>query len=299
MWYRVGALSLVAAASLMLLAACGGDDSTAQKKTRENAQGTAVAVATATATSSSGAAAASVSSAATPVPGSSSSAATPVSTPVASGTVPLDCGQEIRSYRFDGKVALQEPSSASANDPAALASALLQDVRFSGAYVSPDRVQIKLDLGGQSSPLAGQSLQFIQIGSTAYIKLGNLPWQKQEMTEENPIGNLNPIELCKQLQENLPVAQARTRKEQVNGVDAIRYDFDRKSLEKLPGLFGEDSQDLPENLNLSLWVAEKEKFPVRMALSGSGQQAGGTTSINLEFNVTDLNASGIRIDAPQ
>jgi hypothetical protein len=129
------------------------------------------------------------------------------------------------------------------------------------------------------------------------VKLGNTPWQRQEAGGANPVENLNPLELCKQLHDALPATQSRNEK--VNGVDAVRYDYDRKSLEKLPGLFGEDSQNLPEQLNLALWVAEKEKFPVKLALTGSGQGSGGPMSLNLEFNVTDLNSAGVKIDAPQ
>lgn len=284
---RIGALSLTAAA-VLLLAACGGDDSKAEVKTRDVASATAVAAAQTPTSSSAGGGVAGV-----------SSAATAASSSTARNALSLDCDRNLTSFRFDGKLAMQNASSSSTNDPSALFSTLLQDVRFSGAYIAPDRTQMKLDLGGKDSPLAGQAFEFIQIGPTSYLKLGNTGWQQQETSGSNPVEELNPLALCKQLHDALPAA-AQSRKEKVNGIDAVRYDYDRKSLEKLPGLLdGMNSSDLPENVNLSLWVAEKERFPVKMTLAASGQQSGGPLSMDLEFNVSDLNSSGIKIEAPR
>jgi hypothetical protein len=283
---RIGALSLTAAA-IVLLAACGGDDSKAETKTRDGAAATAVAAAQTPTSSSAGG-----------VTGVSSAATAPSSS-TARSALSLDCERNLTAFRFDGKLAMRGATSSSANDPSALFSSLLQDVRFSGAYVAPDRTQMKLDLGGKDSPLAGQAFEFIQIGPTSYLKLGNTGWQQQETAGSNPVEELSPVALCKQLHDIVPAA-AQSRKEKVNGIDAVRYDYDRKSLEKLPGLLdGMNSSDLPENVRLSLWVAEKERFPVKMTMAASGQQSGGPFSMDLEFNVSDLNSSGIKIEAPR
>jgi hypothetical protein len=288
---RISALSVVAAAAL-LLAACGGDDSKAETKSRDGASAT-VAAAASTPSTSSAAGVAAVSSAA------NTSAAATSSSSTARNALVLECAEDVKSFRFDGKLSMQGGAGGGADDPSSLVSSLLENVTFSGAYVGPDRTQMKLELAGADSPLAGQALEFVQIGPTSYMRLGNTPWQRQDSGGSSPVEDLNPQALCEQLNGALPAA-AQSRKEKVNGIDAVRYDYDRSSLARLPGLLDAlDSSELPENVNLSLWVAEKERFPVKMSLAASGQHTGERYSVGLEFNVSDLNSSNVTIEAPR
>ena len=56
--------------------------------------------------------------------------------------------------------------------------------------------------------------------------------------------------------------------------------------------------ELPENAKLSVWVSEKDKFPIKMQVSASGKQNGEDFSLNMDLNVTDLNGN-VTIDAPR
>ena len=282
MRHRIRALPLAAlAAAVVVLAACGGDDSKAERKTRdEQPDSTAAAPIAAVAT---GTAAAAAGGAAT-------------------RTLDLNCGDQIKSFRFDGKLALQRPGagSAASDDVTGLISGLLEDVKFNGAFAAPDRTQMKIDLGGKDSLFGGEGIEFVQIGTTSYIKLGANAWQKQDNAGDGALEDLDPRSFCAQARDSLP-RTVQGRKDKVNGVDATRYEYDRKDLEGAAGFFGDlvGGGELPENAKLTMWVAEKEKFPVKMTVAASGRESGQPFSINLEFNVSDLNSSSVRVEAPR
>lgn len=291
------ALPLVAVAALMLVvAACGGDDSKAETKSG-NSEATAAA---ATAASGAGGIAGASSSS------SSSSSAQSSGTPAGQATsarLNVDCGDNLKAFKFQGKLAVKMPQSSPAggsNDFGGLLDDLLGDVTFSGAYVAPDRTQMKLEFGGQNSLFPG-GVEFVQIGAATYTKLGNTGWQQGTggTGADEFLSGLDPRDLCANTLDDLP-APASSAKVKVNGVDAVRYDYDRKSIQNLNGFLGADDLDeLPENFKLSVWVAEKERFPVKLTASASGGQGSDQISFNVEFNVTDLNSSNVKIDAPR
>ena len=290
---RIRALPLgLVAAAMLLLAACGGDDSQAEKKTREGTPAATAAV---------GQAAVATSTTAPTSVGQAQATQAPAN---ATRTLQVDCGDDLKAFRFSGRLALQTAGSGSNNssaDPSALFGSLLSDVKFSGAVVAPDRTSFKLE-GGQDSLLGGQAVEFVQIGTTSYTKIGNTGWQSSTGSGASDFtDSLDPRELCRNIQDSLR-ADVPSRKEKVNGVDAIRYDYDRKALEKLGsanGFFDEiTGGELPENFKMNVWVSEKEKFPVKMLMSGSGTAQGEKYSMELEFNVTDLNGN-VKIDPPR
>src|SRR5215212_4521194 len=308
MRFRVRALPLaLIAAAMLLLVACGGDDSKAEKKTKEGTTAPTAALGQASGGTSGGTSGGSgSSSAATAAPTGVAQAQATQAPANTSRALDLDCGKDLKAFRFAGRLALQAPGaggSANSTDPTALFSSLLSDVKFSGAYVAPDRTSFKFE-GGKDSLLGGQAIEFIQIGNTSYTKFGATGWQSSTGTSGTMdfTENLDPRQLCNSLKGTL-AGDVPSRKEKINGVDAVRYDYDRKTLEKLikdnPGVFGDfTGGEIPENFKMNIWVSEKEKFPVKMLVSGSGTDQGQKYSFELEFNVSDLNGN-VKIDAPK
>jgi hypothetical protein len=289
---RIRALPLLLiAAATMLLVACGGDDATAEKKSSEATAAPTAALGQAGATTGTSAAPGAAQTQTTPAPAN------------ASRSLEVDCGDQLKAFRFTARLAMKSPDSGSNNTGSTVfASPLFGDLKLSGAFVAPDRTSLKLE-GGQDSLLGGQAIEFIQIGDTSYTKIGNTGWQSAsgagnalDLTE-----GLDPRQLCKSVEDSLR-ADVPSRKEKVNGVDAIRYDYDRKALEKLSedsSFFGDlTGGELPENFKMNIWVSEKEKFPVRMVVSASGTAEGQKYSMEMEFNVTDLNGN-VKIDPPK
>jgi hypothetical protein len=215
----------------------------------------------------------------------------------------VDCGDSVKALRFDGKLSIQNGTSASSsgngNDFGDLFSSLLNDVKFSGAFQAPDRTQLKAELGGDNSFLNGP-VEFVQIGSTSYTRLGSTAWQQSE-NNDGPADRFDPRTFCRDLVQRLP-GDVQGRKEKVNGVDTTRYEYDRKALEDAGISLGDvagGNGTLPENTKLTVWVSDKEKFPVKLVMTGSGTQSGQAVSTNIELNVSDLNSSSVKVDAPR
>jgi hypothetical protein len=273
------------AVALLAIAACGGDDSNDDQQTAESTATNATTASGQSGGTQSGSS------------GSSSGATTQA--------IELNCNQNLKSFRFSGELSVNSPQSSSSgsNSIASAVGSLLQNVKFTGAFATPDRTQLKLD-GGQNSPLG--AIEFIQIGDTSYIKLGTAPWQQSQGDSATAgfVDQVDPREICRQFEQNL-TSSVPARKEQANGVDATRYDYDRAALEKLGdsaggliGAVGGSNGELPENAKMSVWVSEKEKFPVRMQVTASGKQDGEDYSLNMDLNVTDLNGN-VTINAPR
>ena len=91
--------------------------------------------------------------------------------------------------------------------------------------------------------------------------------------------------------------------EKLDGQNVQKYEFDRDALARFQDLFGGlgggGSAEIPADAKLDVWVAEKEHLPLKMTLQGSDTSDQGSYSIDLEFNITDLNGNDINIQPPQ
>lgn len=221
-------------------------------------------------------------------------AARPAATPTPADTsggqvVAADCLKSVRSYRYSGTLKVK-----GASQPAAAVA--LDNVRFSGAFVAPDRSQAKVEL-------AGQSFETVRIGADTWTRFGTGDWVKGNVGGAAPL--FSPDDFCSgslvQLNRtDLARAGVKATKERVNGMDALRYEFDKQAIQRLERLFGgqSDLQSLPDNLKLTLWVTEKEHWPVKVVLSGEAKDRPDQLSIELEYTITDLNKE-IRIEPPR
>jgi hypothetical protein len=94
---------------------------------------------------------------------------------------------------------------------------------------------------------------------------------------------------------------ATTKSEKVNGQDTTRYSFDKAQLMSLAEELGEEFdvaefEDI-DSLNLDVWIT-KDNLPVKMILAMKGEAEGTKMDIQVEFNITDLNDSSIKIQKP-
>lgn len=268
-------LALALAASAVLLAACGGD-----KKKDESKAVNSVATAASSATE------AARQAAATATPAARAATATASAAAPAEPVIAADCLKNVKSYRYEGKIQLKLPAGATAG---ALPGLELNDISFSGAFVEPDRNQFKVDLGFTS-------FETVQIGNDTWTRLGGAGWQK---SNEGGV-SFSPDQFCRANLTELNKANVKPTKDKVNGVDALKYEFDKNAIVRVNNIFGNGSAlpDLPDNTRMTLWVSEKERWPLKMTLTGD--RAGSDPyNIKFEFNLTDLNKGGITIEAPK
>jgi len=261
----------VAALAVAALVACGGD----KKKDNKSASNT----------------------------GGGTSSSQQASSGASTGTVDLNKSfskvSDLKSFRYDVKLKLDLGSAGSASGSSggndlfgAALFGFLSDIKAEGAYVAPDKSDVKLHAGPME-------LAFVQIGDKSWVKFGN-NWTAGD-SKDSGLGGIpsSPADLFKDLGSSNKLSGAKTSKETVNGVKTTRYSFDKKALESLTKELGQSTGELKDidKANLDLWLNEDE-VPVKISMVFSGKdEKGQKVSMDLEMNIKDIN-SNIQIKAP-
>jgi hypothetical protein len=196
----------------------------------------------------------------------------------------------VKSFRFDMtlKMDFGDPKSRSNDDLGlgAMFLALFSNIKAEGAYVGPDRYEMKI-------ALFGEEVHVIQIGQKAWTKEGSR-WIPT--TPDDAMGFLgSPTGMPFDFLPQDVLKGAKTKSENANGVKTTRYSFDKAAMQKM----GDELGDFDEisDANLDIWVTE-DNVPVKMSMKVKGKADGENMSIELEFNVKDLNSSSIKIEPP-
>jgi len=202
---------------------------------------------------------------------------------------------ELKSFRFDVRLKLDFGSAGSAggiNDLfGADLLAFFTDVSAEGAYVAPDKLEVKLHAG----PL---DMAVVQIGNESWVKFDET-WQAGDYGNNLGLAPSDPGELLKELVSSLKLSSAKTSKESVNGVMTTRYSFDKEALEKLAESLGAGAgefRDIDE-ANLDLWL-NQDDVPVKLSMAVTGKdEEGQKVAMDLQMNLKDIN-SNIEIKPP-
>jgi hypothetical protein len=203
--------------------------------------------------------------------------------------------QGLKSFRFDMVMKLDIGSRSGSTDPsdafAALLLGALGDIKASGAYVAPDQMEMTMTI-------LGQEMGYVEIGSRAWVKMGG-SWQA---TPPSGLGFdfASPTDLFNDVLPAQALTGARTSREKVNGVDTVRYSFDRAALESAAQALGESTADFADltEMSLDIWISG-DGIPVKLTLDASGRdESGQRMGIRLEVNLRDINSDSIRIRPP-
>lgn len=167
-----------------------------------------------------------------------------------------------------------------------------------GAFVAPDRSQANV-----SARLGDLELEeeTITVGGQTWVKTGDT-WAEGEAQFD--ISDLSPASLLEDLKPD-QLRLLKPTKETVNGIESLRYSIDRgdiESLGNLSALFGdgEGLENLPEDFNIDLWLAEDGGWPVRLTMAARGAIDGGDEiSLDFSLDITDVNDPGIEIEPPE
>jgi hypothetical protein len=204
----------------------------------------------------------------------------------------------IQSYRFDLtlKMHADNPGSGSSDGAvaAALMMALLGNIEMEGAYVAPDRSSV-------SMTFFGMNVQTIQIGDQAWSNQGTGWVVDTPSSSSEPIQIDSPSQLPVDLVPKGELAGAMTTTETVNGVETTHFSFDKDSLGNLADLtnggLGIEGLEQASTYNLDVWLTA-EGIPVKMTVVIEGESDSGAVSVEMEYNIKDLNDPTISIEAP-
>jgi hypothetical protein len=245
----------------IILSACGGGG-----KDEETAKDEAPAAATAGATAE----------------------ATAPATATGVTTGPAEAFAELKSYRVNMRLVMEGDATAT---PGAMA------LDLEGSYVAPDRSQVHVNAHLGELALEEES---ITVGAQSWVKTGDT-WV--EGKPQFQLGDLSPGTLLQELQPE-QLRLLKPSKETVNGVNSLRYSIDRadvETLRSLGALLGQDASldNLPDQFNVDLWLAEDGGWPVRLTMTAHGAtNAGGEMNLDFSLDVTNVNDPGVKVEPP-
>jgi len=202
---------------------------------------------------------------------------------------PAEAFADLESYRIEMRFTLEGGSGGASE-------ALAMDLE--GAFVAPDRSQATVSARLGELELEEET---ITIGDQTWVKTGDV-WVEGEAQFD--ISDLSPASLLEDLQPD-QLRVLKPTKEAVNGVDSLRYSIDRTDIESLGSLStlfgdGEGLEDLPEDFDIDLWLAEDGGWPVRLTMVAQGVIDGGDEiSLDFSLDITDVNDAGIEIEPPE
>lgn len=202
---------------------------------------------------------------------------------------------ELRSFRFDLSFKLDldldslgdlEGGDDDDEFGAAFAAAFLalfSDISMQGAYVAPDSYDMQLSL-------AGEDVHYVQIGAEAWVDEGS-GW-----TVTTPDGGDlsflgDPTTFATDILPDEVLQNAKVSDDEVDGMPAKRYHFDKDSLQAVAADLGEDTADFAEidEMQLDVWLIEGN-IPVKFEIKVSGTDPDGLEmGMQAKFEISDIN----------
>jgi hypothetical protein len=208
----------------------------------------------------------------------------------------------LQSYRYVTNVTLEVPQETvpfSEGQPTPVAT-LTRDIKeriyfeynIDASFVAPDRVD------AQINPGTGNPFGIIIIGDSRWMSLEG-QWRESGPQAVVPY---QPMDVCNALFPELNLDQTQGEKETVNNVSARHYAFPATpSGQAIATIFGatSDMAILMQTMNVEVWVAEKDGWPVRMDIQSTGLYADGhELRGHVRIELRDVNNKDIRVEPP-
>jgi len=206
----------------------------------------------------------------------------------------------LKTYRYISNLTLQVPEEPVPPEerptPAAtltrdIEGAYLFEYDIDGAVVAPDRLDVQIT-GGTQNPFG-----IIIIGDQRWISLEG-EWRESPQT----VVPYQPMDVCNALFPELNLDQARGEKTTVNDVNALHYVLPATpSGQTIATIFGptSDMAILMQTMDIEVWTAEKDGWPVEMDIQSKGVYANGRQlQAHIHIELRDINDKDIRVEPP-
>jgi hypothetical protein len=207
--------------------------------------------------------------------------------------------QALDTYRYLETMTLEssqpaETPSESQLTPSTLTRESTEPTQFEydidASFQAPDRTEAAITANQQ------EPFTMINIGDQVWVQVAGT-WR----TGPAPIP-YKPPDICQAVLSDLDLSQVEPQEEKVNDVKSLHYTFSQASApEAMANIFGQgsDADVLIKTLDVELWLAEKDGWPVRMDIGGSGLYAdGGELRVHFSIDVRDANSADIQVEPP-
>ncbi len=228
--------------------------------------------------------------------------ATPAPTVEDGAFAPCQALRALEAYRYTVELTLDspEPSETPGEPRPTPTSTLTRDIggdflfeyTIELSFVAPDRFDALMTAKGE------ESVAIITIGAQAWT-LTPIGWRLTDVPFTIPY---QPPVVCEAVLADLDLSAAEPQEEKVNDVETLHYTFPEVHSEqawaKIYGP-GSDLDILLKELDVDLWLSEKDNWPVRMKLSSSGLYGDGRElRVDLLVDIRDANSADIRVEPP-
>lgn len=215
---------------------------------------------------------------------------------------PCQALNDLERYRYtsDFKLESPEPSEEAPPQPRetplrpitrALAVGVFFEYKMDASFVAPDRTEVVIDAG------TGVELGMIVIGEDGWVNTDGT-WIVVNM----PLPPYRPDVACPVIFPELDLSTVQPEAEKIDDLNTIHYAFaEVASGEAMRKMFGSgsDMHLVLHKLSVDVWLEEKDGWPVRMEIRGSGFYSDERElRMELVIDVTDVNSKKIRVEPP-
>lgn len=229
---------------------------------------------------------------------------TPTPTPTGedAALAPCEALQELTAYRYTTVLTLESPEPSETPvepQPTPISTitrefggSFLFEYTIETSFVAPDRFEALMTAD------SGEPVAITTIGSQAWVQVED-SWRLVEQPYDVPY---TPPIVCEGILPDLDFSQAEPQEETTNDVKTLHYTFPQVHSEeawaKIYGA-GSDLDILLKEIDVDLWLEEKDNWPVRMELSSSGVYGDGRElRVHLLVDIRDANSGDIRVEPP-
>ena len=210
---------------------------------------------------------------------------------------------ELRSFRFNVSFNLDIDLDALANADtsgeddefgqafAAAFLAMFSNISMEGAYVAPDSFDMQ-------ASFAGEDVHYVQIGNEAWVDDGS-GWTETAANGGDLSFFGDPTTFATDMLPDAVLQNAKITDDEVDGMPAKHYHFDKDALQAVANDLGEETGSLAQidEMELDVWLIEGN-IPVKVEMNASGtDESGIDMGLKAKFEITDIN-SNISIDRP-
>ncbi len=163
--------------------------------------------------------------------------------------------------------------------------------RFTGEFVSPDRVSIEIDMPSQPNI---DSVRMIFIGNQQWINLGGM-W-----VDGSSVNAFPPLSVCEAFLSELDLEGLSFSSDTVNGQETHHFQIERVMIRTIGLLFGpvSDMGRLLTTPSVDVWITP-DGWPARLELTSTEEYPSGRElSMEISLEITDPNADDIEVEPP-
>jgi len=228
----------------------------------------------------------------------------PAPSPTAEDEAVASCQalEALETYRYvvNWKLESPEPTESPTEGQPTPTSTLTQqfvgpflfEYNIDASFVAPDRIDAIIGAAG------GSPFRMITIGGQSWVNFAG-SWMG---APQGQTVSYRPLDICEAVLFDLDLSQVEPQEEKVNDVKTLHYSFPQvPSQQAMAKIFGpsSDTVTLITAVDVDLWLAEKDGWPVRIDVGGSGLYADGRElRVHVSIDVRDANSGDIRVEPP-